>query len=226
MMFGGREEIKMRPCLLPFLRRAGAMTAALAAAVLFWGCRAPAIAPAVGATETGIASWYGPGFHGQATSSRDPYDMYDATAAHNTLPFGTRVLVTNLDNGKSAIVRINDRGPFAKNRIIDLSYSAAYLLDMVGPGTARVRLEVLKTAPAGGRTRYLVQAGAFTSMDNARTLADGLAAEFPLVRVDEFRSQTGIYYRVRIPAESRRDALRIAGRLKDKGVPAIIYEGS
>lgn len=214
----------MRRSRFPRLRAEGAMAAA-AAIVLLSACRPAAIAPSVGSTQTGIASWYGPGFHGRATSSRDVYDMYDATAAHNTLPFGTQVLVTNLDNGKSAIVRINDRGPFAKNRVIDLSYSAAHLLDMIGPGTARVRLEVLKTGPAGGRAVYLVQAGAFTSRENARRLADGLAAEFPLVRVDEFRAGAGIYYRVRIPAESRRDALRIAGRLKDKGIPAVIYEG-
>jgi len=207
-------------------RKAAALAAAVAAAALFWGCRAPRIAPAVGSTQTGIASWYGPGFHGRTTSSRDTYDMYDATAAHNTLPFGTRILVTNLDNGKSAIVRVNDRGPFAKSRIIDLSYSAAYLLDMVGPGTARVKLEVLKTAPGNaGKARYLVQAGAFTSAENARTLAGGLAAAFPLVRVDEFQTPTGLYYRVRIPAGTRREAIRIAGRLKDQGIPSVIYEG-
>jgi rare lipoprotein A len=216
----------MRFNILRASRMAGATAAVLAAAALLWGCRPARIAPAAGSTQTGIASWYGPGFHGRTTSSRDAYDMYDATAAHNTLPFGTKVLVTNLDNGKSAIVRINDRGPFLKNRVIDLSYSAAYLLDMIGPGTARVRLEVLKTASDGGRTDgYLVQAGAFTSMDNARSLADNLAAEFPPVRVDEFQTQTGLYYRVRIPAGTRRDALRIAGRLNDRGVPAIIYEG-
>lgn len=216
----------MRFNILGASPKTGAMAAALAAAALLWGCRTPRIAPAVGSTQTGIASWYGPGFHGRTTSSRDPYDMYDATAAHNTLPFGTRVLVTNLDNGKSAIVRINDRGPFAKSRIIDLSYSAAYLLDMVGPGTARVRLEILKTADAGGRTDgYLVQAGAFTSMDNARALAGRLSAEFPLVRVDEFQTPTRLYFRVRIPAGTRREALRIAGRLKDTGIPSVIYEG-
>jgi len=97
----------------------------------------------VGNTYRGIASWYGPNFHGKRTSNGEYYDMYGMTAAHKTLPMNTIVKVTNLLNGKSAVVRINDRGPFVKNRIIDLSYAAAKRLGVVGTGTAPVRLEIL-----------------------------------------------------------------------------------
>jgi len=100
--------------------------------------------PAQEFRREGIASYYGPKFHGRKTSSGEVFDMYALTAAHNTLPFGTLVKVTNLSNGLSVIVRINDRGPFMKNRIIDLSYEAARRIGMLGPGTARVRLEVVK----------------------------------------------------------------------------------
>ena len=89
----------------------------------------------------GMASFYGPGFEGRATASGERFDPADLTAAHRTLPFGTRVRVTNLDNGRSVVVRINDRGPYAKGRILDLSLAAARALDMLHRGTARVRLE-------------------------------------------------------------------------------------
>jgi rare lipoprotein A len=94
--------------------------------------------------ETGTASWYGPGFHGNRTANGERFDKSDLTAAHPTLPMPSMVRVTNLSNGKSIIVRINDRGPFASNRIIDLSHKAADKLDMIGTGTARVRVQYLK----------------------------------------------------------------------------------
>ena len=97
-------------------------------------------------SQTGIASWYGPGFHGKATASGAIYDQNDLTAAHQTLPLGTRVMVTNLATGSSAEVTINDRGPFAKGRIIDLSYGAGKALGMIGPGTIPVRVEVLDSS--------------------------------------------------------------------------------
>jgi rare lipoprotein A (peptidoglycan hydrolase) len=94
--------------------------------------------------ETGVASWYGKPFHGRTTASGERYNMNKMTAAHKTLPFGVTVKVTNLDNGRSVKVRITDRGPFVKGRIIDLSRAAAKKLDMVGPGTARVRIAVVQ----------------------------------------------------------------------------------
>jgi rare lipoprotein A len=104
--------------------------------------------------ETGVASWYGKKFHGKATSSGEIYDMHEMTAAHKSLPLPTRVRVTNLSNGRSVIVKVNDRGPFVDNRIIDMSYSAAKQLDMVTNGTALVEVEALG---AGGRAEPIDQ---------------------------------------------------------------------
>ncbi len=101
------------------------------------------VVPRVGSAQRGIASWYGPGYHGRATASGEIYDMDRFTAAHRNFAFGTRVRVHNLDNGRMTQVRINDRGPFKKGRIIDLSRSAARDLDMIRPGTARVRVVVI-----------------------------------------------------------------------------------
>ena len=101
------------------------------------------IVPEIGQIFKGTASWYGPNFHGNKTSNGEYYDMHASTAAHKTLPINTLLQVTNLDNGLSTIVRVNDRGPFVKNRIIDLSNQAAQDIDMIKKGTARVRLEVL-----------------------------------------------------------------------------------
>lgn len=99
-----------------------------------------------GFREKGIASWYGIDFHGRSTSSGEIYDMYQITAAHKTLPLPTYVRVNNLDNGRTLVVKVNDRGPFIEGRIIDLSYAAAYRLGVTGPGTATV--EILALSPA------------------------------------------------------------------------------
>jgi rare lipoprotein A len=108
------------------------------------GSAAAAPAPAVvGQTEEGVASYYAEEFNGRKTSNGETYDMNALTAAHRTLPFNTRVRVTSLESGKSVIVRINDRGPFKDQRIIDLSYAAAKTIEMIGTGTARVRLQVV-----------------------------------------------------------------------------------
>lgn len=96
-----------------------------------------------GYDEEGVASWYGEEFHGRPTSSGEPYDMYAMSAAHRTLPLPTYVEVTNLDNGRRVVVRVNDRGPFHDDRLIDLSYAAAYRLRMIGTGTARVRVRAV-----------------------------------------------------------------------------------
>ncbi len=97
-----------------------------------------------GGYEAGYASWYGEKFHGRSTASGEIFDMNAYTAAHRSLPFGTRVRVTNEDNGRSVLVRINDRGPWVEGRIIDLSYAAAKQLGMLEAGVVRVRLEVLR----------------------------------------------------------------------------------
>ena len=108
-------------------------------------CAAPSLAGKA-YTEEGLASWYGKKFQGKKTASGEKFDMHKLTAAHRTLPFGTRVKVTRIDNGKSVVVKINDRGPFVKGRIIDLSKAAAKKLDMINAGVARVRIKVVKSA--------------------------------------------------------------------------------
>ena len=135
---------------------------------------------AAGFGQTGIASWYGPNFNGKLTSNQEVYDMNAMTAAHKTLPFNTRVRVTNLENGKETVVRINDRGPFVNNRIIDLSFKAAKILDIVKRGTAKVRLTALTSGNHGQKESrnenghkarsFAVQIGSFKELDNAKLL--------------------------------------------------------
>ncbi|WP_044418439.1 septal ring lytic transglycosylase RlpA family protein [Halarcobacter anaerophilus] len=133
----------------------------------------------VGDVQRGIASWYGPNFHAKRTSNGEIYNMYGMTAAHKTLPMNTMVRVDNLDNGKSTIVRINDRGPFVSGRIIDLSNKAAHEINMVGRGTANVKVTVLgfhakiaKTKQEKAETatvgKYYVQVGAFRRLEGAK----------------------------------------------------------
>jgi len=125
--------------------------------------------------EEGTASWYGPGFHGRTTANGETYNQYGMTAAHKILPLGTRVRVTHLGNGRSIIVRINDRGPFVDDRVIDLSRAAANRLSIVGPGTARVRVQsmgsVERMQENGDLTgAFYVQVGAFADRINADNL--------------------------------------------------------
>jgi rare lipoprotein A len=153
--------------------------------------------------EEGIASWYGPDFHGKTTANGEKYDMYGMTAAHKLLPFGTRVLVTNKENGKSAVVRINDRGPFVGNRVIDLTRTAAERIGMIAGGTAPVILQTqgqvpgLKDGDLGGN--FYVQVGAFSDRSNAERLAgklrrSGFAARAVYAEnVGLFRVQAGPY---------------------------------
>src|SRR3954467_9410348 len=133
---------------------------------------------AEGYLERGVASWYGPGFHASSTSNGERYDMYAMTAAHKTLPLPAYAQVTNLRNGRSVVVRVNDRGPFKEGRIIDLSYTAASRLDMVRDGTAFVEVRAItpgaEPGPAPKSSELYVQAGAFTSEANANRLRDQL----------------------------------------------------
>jgi rare lipoprotein A len=180
-------------------------------------------APAV---QTGIASWYGPGFHGETTSSGEVYDQHQLTAAHRTLPLGTRVEVTNLGNGRSIEVRVNDRGPFVGDRVIDLSYAAARALDMVGPGTAPVQIQVLGAARgAMPSVSYAVQAGSFTDEANARKLERALERRVDRVYVTQLEKDGRSYYRVRVgPYERREDALAAAKGITSLGFSGLIME--
>jgi len=116
----------------------------------------PADSP--GSVETGVASWYGGKFHGRRTASGEVFDMYELTAAHRSLPFGTVVRVTHLENRRSVEVRITDRGPFIKGRVIDLSYAAAKRLGMIREGVARVKLVVVRRAQVAERAQPLLLA--------------------------------------------------------------------
>jgi rare lipoprotein A len=193
--------------------------------ILFSGCRVRQQYFPEGNVQTGEASWYGGEFHGRLTSSREIYDMNDLTAAHNTLPLGTFVMVTNLSNGKSIVVRINDRGPFVKGRVIDLSYAAAKALDMVGPGTAPVRIEVLpKVSPLPSAQKFSVQVGSFILKGNAEALRRELEKSFAGVFITPFATPQQVYYRVRIRAKTKESAQELARELSARGFTAIIFE--
>jgi rare lipoprotein A len=173
--------------------------------------------------EVGVASWYGQEFHGRPTSSREVFNMNDMTAAHRTLPFGTHVMVTNLENDRSVVVRINDRGPFIRGRIIDLSYAAARVLDLIGPGTARVRLENLGgfREPANESAVIWLQVGAFSVQENAFALKKRLEKTYQGVTVTPLKTGNGIYYRVRVRAD-KNSADALVSRLTGDGFPVIL----
>jgi len=191
---------------------------------------------ATGHVEQGIASWYGKQFHGRRTSSGETYDMYAMTAAHKTLPLPTYVRVTNLKNGKHVVLRVNDRGPFHENRIIDLSYTAAAKLDILAAGTGLVEVRALAArgdaappaptpipdAPviSAGTGEFYIQVGAFSIRANAEALRDRLGApgDF-LVSISEAVIDGATLYRVRIgPIDDVEIADSIVGSLSGLGV--------
>ena len=164
-----------------------------------------------GFRQRGIASWYGKDFHGKKTSNGEIYDMYAMTAAHKTLPLGTYVRVHNLENNRRVEVRINDRGPFVRGRIIDLSYKAASDIGIVGPGTARVEVTALATAVAtdsGTPNRYeevdlhsgkfTFQIGAFVNRENAERLTAKLNEKYKNAHITVYDRGDQIFYRVRV----------------------------
>ena len=157
-----------------------------------------------------MASWYGYPFQGRRASDGEIYDMNRPVAAHRTLPFGSIVRVTNLNNGKHTDVRIIDRGPFVGGRIIDLSFAAARLIDMVGTGVAPVRLELISSpAPLAGE--FTVQIGAFRQRENAERVRMQFAARYPCFPLQEYDSPDGILIRVRVgraPNEQAAQRLR------------------
>lgn len=180
-------------------------------------------------SQTGIASWYGPGFHGKATASGEIYNQDDMTAAHQTLPLGSKVMVTNMENGRTAQVLVNDRGPFAKGRIIDLSYAAAQAIDMVGPGTALVRVDVLDSPVPLREIRasldYTLQLGSFSQLENAQQLRDRIAKSFDRVTITPLQSKDTTYYRVHLGQFADRGAAEeMAARVSQAGYSVIVME--
>jgi rare lipoprotein A len=194
------------------------------------GPRAVGVQPpgpvSVGYEQTGEASWYGAPYHGRRTASGEVYDMDQMTAAHQSLPLGTWVSVENLDNGRIADVRINDRGPFAGNRILDLSRAAARMLDAVGPGVIPVRLHVIALPGAARAARsgsFAVQAGSFTSRDRALALRDELDRAWAGALVVPAEVGERTLYRVRLAGfAARSDAQRVAEQLARAGYTVII----
>jgi rare lipoprotein A len=162
--------------------------------------------------ERGIASWYGAPFHGRQSSSGEVFDMNRFVAAHRTLPFGSIVRVTNLNNGKRTEVRIIDRGPFVAGRVIDLSLAAANAIEMVGTGVAPVRLELL-SSPSPLTGAFSVQVGAFQQRKNADRLRADLSRRYP-VFVQDYAAPAGRLYRVRVGRlATEQAAQRFAGQL-------------
>lgn len=194
------------------------------------GKRYVVLASAAGYVERGVASWYGPTFHGGRTATGETYDMNAMTGAHPTLPLPTWVQVTNLQNGRSVVVRLNDRGPFSSNRIIDLSRAAAEQLDMIRAGTAMVEVRSLAggdpgsqaapAAPLAAATRFFAQAGAFAEEENARRLAERLRdAQVGDVAISETRGDGPRLYRVRVgPVASISEFDALMERLRQAGV--------
>ena len=179
--------------------------------------RAAIPSPVVGSLpEVGVASWYGHPYHGRASASGEIYNMEQMTAAHRTLPFGTWVRVFNLDNDKTVDVRINDRGPFVDNRVIDLSHAAARVIGMIGPGLARVRLEIMATPAVVASGFYAVQVGAFQVRANAERLRAEMEARYGSARM-VLRSGEPPLWRVLVGQEATVDgAGSLAARLRSE----------
>ena len=169
---------------------------------------------AQGYKEQGVASWYGTKFHKKRTSSGDKYDMYQLTAAHKTLPLPTFVKVKNLENGKVAIVKVNDRGPFHDDRVLDLSYAAARKLGIFENGTAKVEVEAISTSNAPAH--YFLQAGAFSSMKHAKSLQKQLQ-EYSARPVFITKDQHNFLVRVG-PFANRKNTDSYEDLLKSKGI--------
>ena len=185
-----------------------------------------------GFTQRGIASWYGTKFHGKATANGETYSLYQMSAAHKSLPIPVYVRVTNLENGRATIVRVNDRGPFHSDRIIDLSYAAAVKLSFARKGTAAVEIEVIDTDNIAGEGKvpaeYYLQVAAFSQLDSAVALQDTLRAgmAYPVTVASQASSEKAIH-RVRIgplPDYATAQAARKALRGRWSGEPRLLVD--
>lgn len=167
-------------------------------------------------SETGLASWYGPPYHARRGSNGEIYNMHAMTAAHRTLPLGTIVRVTNLKTKHSALVRITDRGPFIPGRIVDLSLAAAHKVDVVQPGVAEVRLDVLQTpAPMNAGGKWAVQIGGFPHQQAATELAGHLTRRYQTAKVLSFESPAGDWWiRVRVQNDDHDRAQKLAAETR------------
>lgn len=218
-LFGVRSNAMRRP-----------LAAVLALVAVLAGCgrrrHTPAVPPApvlsVGAEEEGIASWYGHPYHGRRASNGEIYDMEKMTAAHRTLPFETVVQVRNLTNGRTVEVRITDRGPFVDGRIIDLSRAAAREIRMIGPGTAPVRVKILKLPQAEPAGVFAVQVGAFADRANAERRAREVERGYGKASIER-RDGDPPLWRVLVGRESSIEAAAaLAARIAARSGPAFV----
>jgi len=219
------------------MNRLGAI---LAGALLLYGCHKkvvrqvppppPATTPAtsvpLGYTETGLASWYGHPYHGRPAADGEIYDMEQMTAAHRTLPFNTWVRVYDLDTNKNIDLRITDRGPFVDGRIIDISHAAARAIDMIGPGTARVRIEVIRLPEVLEPAIFAVQVGAFRDRENAERVRQEMESRYGAARV-VLRTGNPNVWRVLVGTESTQNqAASLAERIRrenhEKNAPFVV----
>ena len=197
------------------------------------GVKYTPIADAGGFSQKGLASWYGKKFHGRKTSNGETYNMYAMTAAHKTLPVNTWVSVHNLENNRKIVVRINDRGPFVRGRIIDLSYTGAKRIGIVGPGTARVKITALGQATSYSKKtkipvsfkpvnywkgNFTVQVGAFKEKTNALNYKFKLSKTYKNAHIVIYKDYRGIFYRVRIGRFTNvKDADRFTEKIINQG---------
>lgn len=197
------------------------------------GVKYTPIPDANGFVQTGKASWYGKKFHGRKTSNGETYNMYDMTAAHKTLPMNTWVRVHNLENNKKVVLRVNDRGPFVYGRIIDLSYTGAKQIGVIGPGTAKVRVTALGRATSYStktkdpiafkpvdywKGNFTAQVGAFQVKSNAENYRYKLSKMYQNAHITKFTDDRGVFYRVRIGRFTNlKDAITFSERLIAQG---------
>ncbi len=187
----------------------------------FSDAQAPVAAPDQIYRETGIAAWYGREFHGRKTASGEIFDMNLPSAAHRTLPLGTLIRVTNLDNFKSIKLKVIDRGPFVKGRVLDLSYGAAKDLEFAAQGIARVRIEAVDAVRNNGQ--FTVQAAVFSEQESARMLKERLNKRFEVVTITPYEANVAVLYRVRVGAYATEErAEQVAAKLTLEGLEPIV----
>ncbi len=211
------------------------LAAVILIAAILAACGGRHHTPSSGERFSTVASWYGEPFHGRLTASGERYNMHGFTAAHRSLPFGTRLKVTKPDTGQSSIVTVTDRGPFIRGRHLDLSYGAAQQIGLVREGVGRVAVEVLDRdmryqkrvteapMPVGSGGSFAIQFGAFQDFDNAARLKQALELETRGVTITQVTVGGVTYHRVRLgPFPSRDDALARASAFADEGYETMI----